>query len=382
MRLLARSELKSLIERSGETCVSIYLPTHRTGDVEQDAIRLRNLVRDAMAGLDAAGVRGPNATRMLEPVRALADDVLFWHNQADGLAVFASPGQFVYYRLPYSFDERVVVSSQFHLGPLLPLFSANQMYYILALSQNHVRLIQCTRDAAWETTPESIPERLADALQYDEYGKELQVHSGPPAGPSGTFAMYHGHGEGKDIAKDNILRFLREVDRGLREALNSGTVPLLLAGVEYMRAMYREANTYPHLLDVGVDGNPDELSAADLQRAAKEKVESYFTREQDAALRRLGEGIPLKLTRDTVDDVVLAAADARLSVLFVAMGAQRWGRFSPVDRTVEVHGERRPGDEDLVDGAVVRALVTGADVYVVKPDVMPGHSPVTALLRY
>lgn len=382
MRLLARSELKSLIDRPGDIGVSIYLPTLRTGDVEQGAIRLRNLLRQAGDKLEATGLRSPEAARIVEPARALVEDPLFWHNQADGLALFLSRGQFVYYRLPYTFDERVVVSSRFHVSPLIPLFSATGMYYVLALSQNHVRLIQCTSDAAWEVTPDSLPERLADALQYDEYSEELQFHSAPPSGPAGRNAMYHGHGEGKDVAKDNIIRFLRVVDEGLREALNNGGAPLVLAGVEYMRALFRDVNSYPHLVESGIDGNPDELSAAELQRAARDKVGPYFTAERDTALRRYGEGIPLKLTKDKVDEVVVAAADGRISVLFASMGAQVWGRFSPEDRIVEVHGEYHQGDEDLVDEAVARALVTGADAYVLPPDSVPGHAPVAALLRY
>ncbi|HHE41313.1 MAG TPA: hypothetical protein ENL12_01515, partial [Dehalococcoidia bacterium] len=363
MRLLARLELKNLIDRPGDVGVSIYLPTQRTGDVEQGAIRLRNLVRQASDKLEAAGMRSPEVARILEPARALVEDPLFWHKQADGLALFLSKDQFVYYRLPYTFAERVVVSSLFHVSPLIPLFSASGMYYVLALSQNHVRLIQCTRDAAWEVTPDSVPERLADALQYDDFSKELQFRSAPAASPAGKSAMYHGHGEGKDVAKDNILRFLRVVDSGIKEALNNAGAPLVLAGVEYMRALYREVNSYPHLVEDGVEGNADELSAADLQRAAWGKVEPYFTRAHDMAVRRYGEGIPLGLTRNVVDQVVLAAADGRVSVLFASMGAQVWGRFSPEDRRVEVHREYRQGDEVLVDVAVVRALVTGADTY-------------------
>jgi len=39
----------------------------------------------------------------------------------------------------------VVVSDRFHLKPLLPLLTGDGRFYILALSQNQVRLLQGTR---------------------------------------------------------------------------------------------------------------------------------------------------------------------------------------------------------------------------------------------
>ena len=43
-----------------------------------------------------------------------------------------------------SFDELVVVSDNFHVKPLMPLLTGDNLFYVLALSQKEVRLIECT----------------------------------------------------------------------------------------------------------------------------------------------------------------------------------------------------------------------------------------------
>lgn len=383
MKLLARSELKTLLERPEDTSVSIYMPTQRTGDVEQGAIRLKNLLRRAEERLLDQGLRQPEAARVLEQGRALVDDTLFWHHQADCLALFMAPDMFRYFRLPYRLDETVTVSTRFHVSPLLPLFTTSGIFYVLCLSQNKVRLIQCSRDGGRELTPETLPESMADVLQYDEFSENLQFRSGPPQGAAGkSSAIYHGHGEGKDAVKDNIVRFLREVDHGIRDSLKDEQAPLVLAGVEYLRAQYRDINTYPYLVVEGVDGNPDGLSPAALQSKAWPLAERHFTRERESALTRFGEGSARGLARTRLEDVLLAAHDGRVSVLFVGLGVQRWGQFSVADRRIELHETYRTGSEDLIDAAVVAALLTGAAVYVVPPPDVPNGGESAALLRY
>jgi len=68
--------------------------------------------------------------------------------------------------------------------------------------------------------------------------------------------------------------------------------------------------------------------------------------------------------------------------LFVGLGVRRWGLVAAEERRVDLHDAFEPGDEDLVDIAVVRALLTGASVYVVPQSEVPNGEGVAALLRY
>ena len=383
MKLLGREDLRLLLDSPEDISVSVYLPTSRTGDVAQGAIRLKNLLRKAEENLLVMGLRPAEAAQLLDRCRGLVDDTLFWHHQADGLAIFLSAGTFTYFRLPYALDETVVVANRFHVNPLLPLFTADGIFYVLALSQNSVRLMQCSRDGGREVTLDGLPGSMADVLQYEEHSRNLQFHSGPSQGAAGRGnAMYHGHGEGKDTAKDDIVRFVREVDHGLQAALKDEQAPLVLAGVGFMRALYREGSTYAHLLDEGVDGSPDALSPAELQSKSWPLVERHFAQERVAALAQFGQGVARGLTVNGLTDVLLAAHDGRAAVLFFVIGSRRWGRFFAEERRIELHDSFEPGDEDLVDVAVVRALLTGAAVHAIPPGEMPNGKEIAASLRY
>ena len=377
MRILSREELRTLIESHEKPATSIYMPAHRTGDTEQDPIRLKNLIKEAESQLVNYGISAPDALGLLEPAQRLLLDAYFWQHQGDGLAIFLSAEIFRNYRLPYSFQEQVVVAERFHITPLLPLFSGDGAFYILAVSQNQVRLLQCTRYYVWEVTPEAVPESLAEALKYDQHEKQLQSHT-TGRGP----AMFHGQGKGKDDDKVNILHYFQQVNRGLHELLREEHVPLVIAAVDFLHPIYWEANTYHHLLDEAIEGNPDELSVEELRKRAWAIVQPYFERGRTETLEHYREAITKGLATNDMKQVVLAAHDGQISTLFVALGVQQWGDFDAESRKIRLYKEKRRGAEDLLDLAVANTLTKGGTVYAVEPEQVLGGTPMAALFRY
>jgi hypothetical protein len=378
MRILSKEELRTLMQSSGNPAVSIYLPTHRTGDIEQDPIRLKNLLREAEGQLVDYGLNASDVRGLLKPAQQLLPDSHFWQHQADGLAIFSSTEIFRYYQLPYSFQELAVVAERFHIKPLLPLFSEDGVFYILAVSHNQVRLLQCTRFHILEVTPEGVPSSIAEALRYDQPEKQHQFHT---TGPGGS-TISHGHGISKDYDKVSILRYFQQVDRGLHEVLKEEHAPLLIAAVDYLHPIYYEANTYHHLLDEGIKGNPDGLSEEALQEQAWAITQPYFERGRAEALEQYSEAITKGLATNDIKRAVLAAYDGRVSTLFVATSTQQWGQFDPENRKIRLYEERRLGVEDLLDFAAVNTLTKGGTVYAVEAEQMPSETPVAALLRY
>jgi hypothetical protein len=84
---LTKAELEALAGRRANACVSIHFSPHRAGrEVQQDAIRLRNLLQRGAEGLSEFGLRRPEVDDILDPARALLDDPLFWEHRALGVA--------------------------------------------------------------------------------------------------------------------------------------------------------------------------------------------------------------------------------------------------------------------------------------------------------
>jgi len=378
MKNLSVEELEMLMQTTADPAISIYMPTQRTGDTEQNQIRLKNLLRDTGNQLLDYGLRSPDAHSLLEPAHQLLPDLSFWQYQADGLAVFASSDTFRHYRLPRSFGELAIVSERFHVKPLIPLFSEDGVFYVLALSQSRARLLQCTRYNVQEVTPADVPSGREEALQYDDPEKQHQFHT---TGPRGS-TMFHGHGVASDFDKDNTLRYFHRVERGVQEVLSDEHAPLVIAAVDYLHPIYREASKYRYLLDEGIEGNPDDLSDKELQEQAWTVVQPHFERGRAEALDVYGESLAGGLATNDLKEAVLAAYDGRVATLFVATGIQQWGKLDEESRKILLYEERRPGLEDLLDFAAVHTLTKKGNVYAVAPEEVPGETAIAAILRY
>ena len=136
MNTPSKSELRTLMEKHNGSCVSMFLPTQRTGMETQKAqLSLRNHIREAEHRLFLDNLSSRQVEEFLEPIQALLDDEQFWLDPGDGLALFRSPDLFRYYRWPFHLKEQVIVTDHFYLKPLLPALANDERFYILALSQ-------------------------------------------------------------------------------------------------------------------------------------------------------------------------------------------------------------------------------------------------------
>lgn len=386
MNLLSRNELQALSGKQIEPCVSIYLPTHRAGkDVEQDPIRFKNLLRQVEKDLSEQGRRSLQINEWLEPAKQLLADSLFWSHQSDGLAVFIAPEEFYHYRVPLKFEELAVVSGRFHLKPLFPLLGGDERFYFLALSQNQARLFQGTRYNMSEVELKNVPKSLAEALKYDDPERQLQFHTRAPAAKGERAAIFHGHGAGHidaAVHKKDILRYFQQLDKGMQDLLRNEHVPLVLAGVDYLLPIYREANSYQHLLDEGVFGNPDELNTENLHERAWAVVQPHFQKAQRGAAAKYRQLANTGRTANELQDVVPAAYHGQIEFLFVDLGLQIWGTIKQNDNGIQFHQKAEPGDEDLLDSAAIQTFLHRGTVYVVASDEMPDKTPVAAVFRY
>jgi len=383
MNVLQRHDLKKLMGQHKGPCVSVFMPTHRGGvESQQDHIRFKNLLREAEERLLEGGLRSSQVKGFLEPAQKLLKDTSFWQNQIDGIAIFLCQDMFHYFRFPHRFKELVVITDRFHTKPLIPLLSGAGQFYVLALSQNQVRLFQGSRYSVAEVDLEGVPEDLAEAVGYGNLEKQLQFHSGAPGERGGRGAIFHGHGVSDDDAKDKILRYFRQIDKGLWQVLKDERAPLVLAGVEYLFPIYREANNYPYLMAEGVTGNPEGLSAVELHEQAWKILQPFFQKTERDAVAKYRKLAGTGKTSSEVKKIVPATHHGRVDLLFVAVGVQVWGSFDPDKDEVRLHQKPQPGDADLLDFAAIQTFLQGGSVYVVNPDQVPDEALLAAVFRY
>lgn len=380
MDTFTRDDLDALLQERREHCVSIYMPTHRGGS-EEDPIRWRKQVRCAEEHLQAAGLRSTEAREMLESARRLQEDTVFWKNQSDGLALFLAGPFMRIYRLPLTFAELVIVGRCFHVQPLLPFLSGDGRFFVLALSQNAVRLLQGTRFGVSAVDLQGVPRNLAEALLTHDRDEMLTFHTRPAGGLGSWGAIYSGHGVGIDDKKDDILRYFQKIDHGLHPLLKNEQAPLVLAGVDYLLPLYRKASAYPHLLEQGIEGNPDHLSNQQLHDKAWRLVQPLFQQTENKALAQYEQLTGTGRTASGVAEVLPASYEGQIETLLAARDQPRWGRFDPLKHLVEEHEQPEPGDEDLLNLAIVYALRHKRTVHLLEAARMPTGALAAAVLH-
>lgn len=391
MTLLSIDELKNLIANSQAPCISLYMPMQKAGpEIRQNPIRFKNLVREAEERLQALEFPPEEIENLLQPAKEL-DEAEFWENQDHGLAIFISPQVFRYYNLPIECQELVVVSHQFHFKPLLHLINSDGKFYVLALSQKDLKFFEGTRTGITEVEVEDMPKSLDEALQYDETVKAGQFRTVTSKGSNNNPftrslpGAFHGQGSpDRDQHQEPILQFFHAVDTALHEKLRDQKAPLILAGVEYLHPIYREANKYPHLLEEGITKRQEVFQADELHAQAWEIVEPLFHQSEQEAIELFQQlaGEETGTASSDIKEIVSAAYYQRVDSLIVPVGQQIWGTFDPDTMAVDLHPEPQPEDSDVLDFAAIHTLINGGTVYAVEPEQMPDGKPVAAIFRY
>ena len=376
--------MRRLTEAPREPSVSCFLPTHRNPpDKREDRTRFKNLLNEAEARLTGDGLRTAEARRRLAPARRLLEDEPFWESVWDGLAVFVSPSLFRRYTVATPLREFVDVGDRFYLRPLLPVLEGDGRYFLLALSQQRVALLEGTRESLVEIPVPGLPQDLASALHVERFPPERELlFRGQSARGGRGQAMWHGHADEKEDVTRFLLDFFRSVDRAIAPALHRGRAPLLLAGVDYLHPLYAQVNSYPHLLPDGVAGNPDGFGVPELHRRAATVVTASRDREVDRAVAAYAEAAGGPRSSEEISAIVVGAFFGRVSRLFIQSDVPLWGRFDPVSLEVRVHDRKEKGDVDLLEWAAMRTLSADGRVTSLALDRMPGRSPLAALFRF
>lgn len=375
------AELTELLAQAGDVCVSIMMPTFRSGpDVQQNPVRLKNLLRQAETKLAEHGCRGPAARKILDVAAQRADDPAFWAHPGDGLALFVSPQRTRAFHLPQGLTEAIVVGPRFHVQPLLPLVAANGRFFVLAVGQKDVRFLQCTRDRFAAVDVPNLPHSLDEALNERDEQRQFQFRKTAGTQRQRT-ALFPGHGEDVHEAKERLHRYFRRLDEALHPLLRDERAPLVLAAVEYYFPIYQEANTYAHFVQHGIHGNPELLNDEELHRQAWEILRPVFEQEYRDALTKYHERVGAGQTAKDISAILAAAYQGRVESLFLAQGAAFHGTFDPTTLKVEITNGNGNGD-DLVDLAVMQTLSHRGAVYLSPPAPMPEQVPIAAVMRY
>lgn len=360
-------EIAALNAARADACVSIYVPTTPlTQHIGAARIEYGNLVKSALAQLDAARFDKRRRARLEEGLAMLDADDAFWRVQAHSLAIFATPDRVLTYRLANKLKAIAEVSDRFHLKPLLRAVTFPHEAFVLALSENKVRLFEVLPDAP--PAPVKIPALPKDAAS----------HAGKATLNDRSAA---GRIQGSEGQRVRHLQYLRAIDAALRPVLTGRNTPLILAAVDPLAALYRSVNSYPHLLPDGIKVSPDDMNDAELARRAVPALDASHAEQikQANALyeSRSGQG----RTATDLTDVARAATYGAVELLFADIDEVVPGTIDD-SGVVTLAGSASARTYGVIDEIAARVLASGGRVMAVRRADVPGGGSLAAALRF
>lgn len=147
----------------------------------------------------------------------------------------------------------------------------SEHFFVLILSKKSARFFRGDVSGLRHIEISELPNGVSDVVHLEEKDDQKLYRTGSSGG--GTGSNYHGMGAGVPDDKENISMYLKEVDKTLwTSGLNNEKAPLVVGGVEYICAMFKDISQYKHITSKCLTGSFENEDPKEIYRRAKEIV--------------------------------------------------------------------------------------------------------------
>jgi hypothetical protein len=383
MNLLTKDMMPELLSVNKGTCISLYMPTHRTHpDNLRDPILFKNLLKKLKQSLLQKHSES-EVTTLLEPFIALESDKEFWRHTLEGLAVLGTVDTFKTIGLPVSIKELTVVANSFYTKPLRRYLQSEERYNVLGLNLNDYQIYEGNRHSLTELElPSDIPKNINEALGYDLTDKHTTVASYGGVG-SQTTNMHHGQGGKSDESDIDAEKFFRFVAKTINDNYSSTAgLPLILAALPEHQNLFHKVNNNLYLLPNGINVNPKSIELDELVKSAWGVMEPYYNNTIDKICDDYHQAKSHGLGSDNLSEVAAAAVTGKVDTLLIEAELQIPGMIINDVGSIEKGDLANPEVDDLLDDLGEMVTKMGGKVMIIPHKKMPTKSGVAGLFRY
>jgi len=154
--------IRDMVNEKGSTCVSIIVPTHRTGPYRQ---RDRSEIQKAITSAKRMLLNKP--AEILQAIDSLFEKIDFSKSK-EGIGIFVSPQVNQLVNFPFPVSRKIVVGEFFVLSDLIYTENYKVTYYLLDISGKEIHLFEGIMDHLEEIRDENFPKKITDNYEYNK----------------------------------------------------------------------------------------------------------------------------------------------------------------------------------------------------------------------
>lgn len=296
---------KNSDEFHGDACVTIVIPTHRTGpDWDKDPIELKKAISEADLRLNAILEKRqvwPIADNMRE-----AEATVDHRHNLDSLILYANEHFSAVVKVPVEMERRVFVGSEFDLRPLYKARQQNRSYYILTVSKQLIRLLEARNDKV--------------LMEYDNEDFPFILNRFYEVRPEKRHV---------DASVENMEKeFYNDADKSFQKYWKENPLPVVLFGDTKSVSYYEEIMDGHYPLIGHINGSYDHTPAHALAELAAVEVRNYSESKDKEYLAAIDDAISGSLLTTDIKEMFPFAEHGRAGQLFLDWNFSPDGRIT------------------------------------------------------
>ncbi|QTM01430.1 hypothetical protein [Mannheimia sp. ZY171111] len=358
-------QIKEIQAKHSYPSVTITLPTNRTApDNEKDAIRLKNLVQDAVTRLESEfGKR--ETINIVENIQRLADEVDHQHN-LDGLVIFANNEFSASYKLPFRLPERASIEDNFVTRDLVYALNRSPLYLLTVLSENGTRLFVGHKDILDEVNDHGFPFSLENVIASASPGQDIS-----------------------HVRDQIVTDHMKEIGDALIEAQKQTPAPIVVVGVDRNIGHFRDGARNSDDIMLYINSGLSNENEHELAKNIWPQIKDALHVERQKIFEEISSAKGNNLFVGGLDEVWQACIDGRVETLIVEEDLHIAANVSEDGRNLtELEGSFEHTEntyEDIVDEMIEKVLETSGRVKFVDngslKEMNPTHG-IAAITRY
>lgn len=293
----------------------------------------------------------------LAPIQRLLDDVQLFKEMKSDIGIFLTKDYFQIISVPIGIENLCVVSTTFHVKPLLKWMQSDRDFLFLGFGESSVSLYQGNLNVMNYIDTVIFPEARRVLRSENDSHKALKM---------------------KQIISYGAVEWFDDWVHAL--TLESKPALFVAGNKELIDNFIRDVS-YENLQKVSISHVFDENNEADIFSKIRAILKSEIRIDEQKNLKEISLAEKLKLTTDNIFQIAKAAIQGNVKKIIIADDINIFGVMNRFNGNLVLHSEQKNlFDDDVLDDLAQEVLSHGGEVILASRRNIPNGSPVVAIL--